>query len=63
MLTKLKRGHLSPKKSIAINAIPGRARRGNVLLTKTALEEGLKGKDGENDFLSKLDVIRKRHGV
>jgi hypothetical protein len=45
MLSKLKRGgNNSPKKSIAVNALAlqGRARRGNVLLNKGALEGALK---------------------
>ena len=43
----------------------GRARRGNVLLNKDALKD-LKGEGGSgdpNNFLSKLDVLRKRHGI
>jgi len=53
------------KKPIGGGSPQGRARRGNVLIDKDALKD-LKGEGGSgdpNNFLSKVDVLRKRHGI
>lgn len=70
MLAKLKRrtsGDIQWKTPMG-GSPQGGARRGKVLLNKDAVKDlKIKGKEGgkgdPNNFLSKIDVLRQRHGV
>lgn len=61
MLKKLNRNAAGPRKNISPDAIG--KRRANLVMNKETLEKALSpGGDGDH-FLTKLDVLRKRHGI
>ncbi len=60
MLKKLNR-NVANRKMISPESVA--KRRANIVMNKETLEKAFKDDVGGNNFLSKLDVLRKRHGV